>query len=177
MYNRSSVGKHMNVSINEVVSISDSVKKYEIVSELTQIDIYGVSYELSIQPFTLQLKMIGLKKIVVSGETQVAVKATCDRCLNDTDVSLDLVIEETADVAEGIFVPDEDLSPYLEDKLIDVDGLLSEQILLGWPSKVLCNEDCKGLCPVCGCNLNETTCNCDTRVIDPRMAQLLDFEF
>lgn len=168
---------HMNISINEVVSISDSVKKYDITSELTQIDIYGCSYKLTIQPFTLQLKMIGLKKLTVTGEAQATVEAVCDRCLSDTTVSLDLVIEETADVSDGIFTPDEELSPYLEDKLIDVDGLLSEQILLGWPSKVLCNEDCKGLCPVCGCNLNEKTCNCDTRVIDPRMAQLLDFEF
>ena len=48
------------------------------------------------------------------------------------------------------------------------------EILMNWPMQVLCKEDCKGLCPSCGANLNLTTCDCDSTDLDPRMAKIRD---
>ena len=62
----------------------------------------------------------------------------------------------------------------MEGYSIDTDALLRNEISLNWPVKILCREDCKGLCPVCGRNLNEGDCGCDTFVPDPRMAALKD---
>ena len=45
---------------------------------------------------------------------------------------------------------------------------------MNWPAKVLCGEDCKGICPVCGANRNEKDCGCDTVVLDPRMQKFQD---
>jgi uncharacterized protein len=57
---------------------------------------------------------------------------------------------------------------------LDVDCLVVNEILVNWPTKVLCKEDCKGICPVCGKNRNLYDCGCDTVVLDPRMQQFQD---
>jgi uncharacterized protein len=57
-------------------------------------------------------------------------------------------------------------------KVIDLDPLLREQLVLALPGYPVCREDCKGLCSVCGANLNDRECGCDRRVPDPRWAGL-----
>ncbi len=52
---------------------------------------------------------------------------------------------------------------------LNVFGILREQFLLAQPMKYLCSEDCKGLCPVCGKNLNYEKCGCNEQALDPRM--------
>ena len=51
----------------------------------------------------------------------------------------------------------------------DLDPLITEDIFLDLPSKLLCSEDCKGLCPVCGKNRNEGDCGCEKQTVDPRL--------
>ena len=63
---------------------------------------------------------------------------------------------------------------YIAGYELDVDALIADEIVLQWPMKVLCKEDCKGLCTVCGKNLNTGECGCDRTVLDPRMAAFLD---
>ena len=69
--------------------------------------------------------------------------------------------------------PDSD-APYMEGYHLNVDELINNEILLNWPVKILCREDCKGICPVCGSNLNKGECGCDAFVPDPRMAAIGD---
>jgi uncharacterized protein len=54
--------------------------------------------------------------------------------------------------------------------VIDISGSIDACIFEELPMQPLCKEDCKGLCPVCGIDLNENECNCDTTVYDPRFA-------
>ncbi len=58
---------------------------------------------------------------------------------------------------------------------LDLDDLATSDILLELPSVVYCREDCKGLCPVCGTNLNEKDCGCDLKQPDPRLQILSEF--
>jgi uncharacterized protein len=74
--------------------------------------------------------------------------------------------EDGAEVAEG----DIDVFPFDGDK-IDLEPLFREQFVLAIPYAPLCREDCKGLCPQCGTDLNSTTCTCE-KPIDPRLAAL-----
>ena len=69
--------------------------------------------------------------------------------------------DEENDDGEFVVVPDETL---------DVDELVTEDILLDLPSKFLCSPDCKGLCPRCGKDLNEGDCGCRREDVDPRLA-------
>ena len=56
----------------------------------------------------------------------------------------------------------------------DVDDLVYNEISVNWPMKILCRPDCKGICRVCGRDLNEGACECDTFIPDPRLAVIKD---
>ena len=61
-----------------------------------------------------------------------------------------------------------------EESQLDVETFVHNEILVNWPAKILCREDCRGICPVCGQDLNQGSCGCDTFVPDPRMAVIQD---
>ena len=63
---------------------------------------------------------------------------------------------------------------YIDGYNLDVDRLIFGELLVSIPGKILCREDCKGLCPVCGTNLNVAECGCDRDVLDPRMSVFKD---
>jgi uncharacterized protein len=68
--------------------------------------------------------------------------------------------------------PDELDVTYLEDDQINTDQLLRENLLLSLPLQPLCRDDCRGLCPRCGANLNQEPCGCERPPADPRMDAL-----
>jgi uncharacterized protein len=70
-------------------------------------------------------------------------------------------------------LPDEELNTlYYQDETINIDDIAIEQVLLNAPIKPLCHNQCKGLCVVCGIDLNKSSCNCKKEEIDPRFALL-----
>jgi uncharacterized protein len=76
----------------------------------------------------------------------------------------------------GSFELDEaDAQPF-DGKSIDLDPIVREQVLLALPVSVLCKDECKGLCTVCGQDLNEKECGCDRTMKDPRLAKLKDIK-
>ena len=95
----------------------------------------------------------------------------CDRCAED-------VKKDYCFKLNKILVPslesDADFDDYIvvEDGVLDLDELVDEEIQLFLPSKMLCRDDCKGLCTKCGKNLNLGNCDCK-KDVDPRMAALL----
>ena len=105
------------------------------------------------------------KCFVVRGRLECQRTFTCDRCLTQSTEKL------SSDFAEEF-----DKSAVLDDS-IDVTELLRDEMLLSRPTKNLCKADCKGLCPVCGANLNDGDCGCDRTVINPKFAALKDFNF
>ena len=70
-------------------------------------------------------------------------------------------------------IQEDDLTTaFYENETIDLGQLMREQFYLALPMKPLCREDCQGLCPQCGTNLNRGTCTCRDNWIDPRLAAL-----
>ncbi len=59
--------------------------------------------------------------------------------------------------------------------VVNIDDILVDELIMSLPYRSLCDENCKGLCPKCGCNRNEKECSCVTKEIDPRWAVLKDF--
>lgn len=91
----------------------------------------------------------------------------CDRCLAQSST------EKTVAFSEEL-CPDEEESGIVlhnEDGL-DIEGFIRDTLIAAQPIGELCKEDCKGLCPRCGQNLNEGECGCDRTSIDPRLADL-----
>jgi len=108
-------------------------------------------------------------------------KTTCIRCLEDFTISFsydfdsDFFPLEDLNLikAENIQLKrDEmDIEFYSENKL-DIDQIISENIILNLPLHPVCNDNCKGLCPICGNNRNRVICNCKNNEIDPRWEKL-----
>lgn len=107
--------------------------------------------------------------IVLNLEANVRYTTNCARCLIPVSETKRIVFSKTV-VTEEIGLQNEDNDDYIvsKDGYIDADETLTEQILLELPLKHLCKEDCKGLCPKCGKDLNKESCSCDTSEPDPR---------
>ena len=104
------------------------------------------------------------------------VMVPCDRCLEPvrTELFLDFTKDVDLDVADGEQTEELDETNYIDGYALDVEQLLYNEILIGWPTKILCSEDCKGICNVCGQNLNQGTCDCEDTSLDPRMSVIRD---
>ena len=112
----------------------------------------------------------------IEGKTVLEFQAPCDRCLKDVKVELTLTPERYVVPAESLDPEDEEVDDlsFMEGYNLNTETLLYNEIMENWPAKILCREDCKGLCLVCGRNLNEGECGCDRFVPDPRLAGIQD---
>ena len=89
----------------------------------------------------------------------------CSRCGEEARLKLETKLAERV---EDDFSDADEECLLLSGTILDITGALQACIFGELPMQYLCKEDCKGLCPVCGTNLNEKECNCDTTVYDPR---------
>lgn len=101
--------------------------------------------------------------VYVEANVRGSVRLTCSRCLSPFQKALDLSCEakfvEKSDAAPA--AEEEEVEVFaLHGKLCDLDEMVRHEIVLCLPMKPLCSERCKGLCPVCGKNLNEGDCGC-----------------
>ncbi len=97
----------------------------------------------------------------------------CDRCAEQVNRDMSFSINKI--IVSELANDDDDFENYIvvHDAVLDLDELIREEVQLFLPSKILCSEDCKGLCFRCGKNLNLGECGCKKEV-DPRMAALLE---
>ena len=98
--------------------------------------------------------------------------APCDRCYEQATHSHKLTIDKI--LAASIEGEDSDTIFVVPDMKFDVDDFIYQEVILSVPAKHLCKETCKGICSMCGKNLNEGECNCNKKEIDPRLQKLAD---
>ncbi len=99
----------------------------------------------------------------------------CARCLTPVSGAFILDLEKTVAPRSLLGdLTDDKLDDFaiLEDGFLDMDEQIRQQAEMEFPARVLCREDCKGLCPQCGCDLNTQSCTCKTHDIDPRLLPL-----
>lgn len=115
------------------------------------------------------------KGLVCRGDLECAVWIHCARCLAEFELPIEDQFEvmylsvREAPREEEVELTREDMDVgFLVEDAIDLEELLTERIWLALPIKPLCREDCKGLCPICGKDLNEGDCGCSRKAIDPR---------
>ena len=105
------------------------------------------------------------ENVVIRGKINCCKEFTCDRCLALSTEKQIHKFEEEIDSAEIV------------ENLFDIEELVRDTLITSQSIKNLCKTDCKGLCPVCGQNLNDGECNCDRLSVDPRLAPLMNFKF
>lgn len=125
-------------------------------------------------PIALKLTNQQKGTVQLTGKGKVLLQARCDRCLGRVDIPIEFFIDEKITEDEILNPTDPDEFSYLEGYELDTDAFIGNEILINWPVKILCKEDCKGICPKCGKDLNQGDCGCDTFEPDPRMAVLKD---
>jgi uncharacterized protein len=122
-----------------------------------------------------------IKDIRLRGRLAAQLELPCARCLETVrqDVKRDFELLYRplgADAGrDELSVTDAEAEiGYYQGNGLELEDVLREQVLLALPLKVTCREECKGLCPQCGKNLNQEQCSCSTEVEDPRWAALKD---
>lgn len=118
-------------------------------------------------------------QLICRGQVRTRVRLECSRCLAEyphgLSSTLDFVIDlsgnpdGTKSEEEGYFFADQSSA------FFEIDDLVREAVILSVPFKPLCSENCKGLCPVCGTDLNRSACSCAKKDVDPRWDQLRGF--
>lgn len=166
----------VKINLFDVFSSSGKIRTEEIEFEDSEIIISDTSYSIVQKtPMRFVFEAFEVGKIKLSGGFELVLEIPCDRCLEPVCVSVacpfdQILFSEEVKQRSGY---DEEES-FLQGNEFDVDEFVKMCVLMNMPSKVLCSEECRGLCPVCGNNLNERECGCDSFVPDPRMADLMN---
>lgn len=167
----------MLINLSEVLTEPHKTIEENVVSDMKDIFISGQRFSISeMSPVHIRIEYAGEKKLYITGDASLTVVIPCDRCLVEVPTGMKLAFEKSVntDTECGDEEDDSDEANYIDGYHLDVEKLLCNEILVGWPMKVLCSEDCKGICSVCGQNLNEGGCDCEDTSLDPRMSVIRD---
>lgn len=160
------MSKGLKATINEQLDMSYLFKGRQ--------DVYRT------EPLRVSLTVVGHEDfIAVDGELSIDMELACSRCLDSTKAHIVIPLSEKFKQVDSVEETDEDEDK--DDDFIEVAGerlnllpVVEESLLLFMPFAPLCDNECRGLCPNCGQNLNERKCSCSTEKIDPRFAALKD---
>ena len=154
---KSSIGSIRNYEVSEVISIAGGDSMVEGKVTLVRTD----------------------RGILTEATLHTEVKVTCSRCLSLFDYPLTLSIEEEyfpiTDVVSGtsLSLPEEPGCFTIDEHhVLDLTEAIRQYALLAIPMKPLCGQDCAGLCPTCGHNLNQGPCDCLPQQADPHRSKL-----
>lgn len=159
----------MKIDVRRLFELEGEREDFSFELDLSQTEIW--SHKPLVTPVKIEGFVQNRSSIVTLAYNASADMHTfCDRCLNEFDSSINLSFEYTL-VKE---LQDSDAQEYIlvEGDFLDLGELCESDVVLNLPLKFLCRPDCKGLCPVCGKNLNLSDCDCLNSQTDPRLAAL-----
>ncbi len=154
-------------------------RSYELYIPVSELDQLDEDFDV-IAPFQGRVRFLWTNDhimVMLTGATRVSMR--CSRCLEPFEQPVQVHVEEafipTVDMATGLPIhQDESDAAILIDEhhILDLSEIIRQSILLALPLTPLCKPDCKGLCPICGADLNTETCTCSTEEVDPRWSAL-----
>ena len=158
----------MRLNVKKIMNTPGERMDFHFTMDLSDVDSGGV--ESAIRPLQVEGAVLNEAGILsLSMQMQTVLHSRCDRCGKEFDrektVPFDTLLAEELENGEN------DDILLLENCEIDLAELARTEFILGMDTKTLCREDCKGLCPSCGKDLNEGPCSCK-KDIDPRWAAL-----
>ncbi|WP_315114920.1 DUF177 domain-containing protein [uncultured Clostridium sp.] len=160
-----------------IVDLSDLLKKTitkkDIDITMEEKGFYdGIEYIAFLKPIKFEGEFNLIEDTIsLNGTVTTTLELTCSRCLAKFAKEVEIPIEEKLSKEEN---KDDDYI-FIEGDVIDITEIIENNIIVSLPIRRLCNEECKGLCPNCGVNLNNSACNCGENDIDPRLAKLKNF--
>ena len=169
----------MKLNIREIEDVAKSLVYEEPTDALNTLLVHGMVRDFEFPTAAgvrLQYYRAG-QELFFEGDIRGAVVGHCARCLEPYPFQLakrfSVVLVPKQPLAPEVELRDDQLDlSYYEGEEIDVSPMVHEQIILALPTRPLCREDCKGLCPQCGANLNVESCRCASAGREPRLAVL-----
>ncbi len=163
----------MRLDITNIVKTEGAVLDVELEERLE--DISKSREEVAFdQPVSFKGRLRNVKGVLkLDGRVSAGYKSRCYRCLKEITGFVEVAVQE--EFIESALAGDSPESYTHDGHFIDMDQVLRDSLVLHLPMRILCKEGCKGLCPVCGADLNERVCGCEMRDPDLRMEPLLKF--
>lgn len=174
----------MKIDISSVLKSSGNTREYRETWEPEELDLHNELYRLE-NPLSVYLFFYNAGGVLeVDGSYGGVLTYHCTRCLRSLTEQLDGSVsarfyppgKEITEDMRSEADSDLYLGNYTEGETVEVGIVIRENIVLDRPMRILCDPDCKGLCPKCGQNLNETDCEHDQETVDPRLAGLQDID-
>lgn len=162
----------MRIDLTHILKNEGSKENFEY-----NLDLSDFEY-LNNKPFKKPVEVSGNVSnlggsLIVKTVANAVLNSYCDRCSKEFLMDLKTEGESTVILKE---TDDEGDNTVLAPKgILDIDGMVTDNLVLAIPMKHLCKIDCKGLCSNCGADLNIGECKCDLDEVDPRLAVLKDF--
>ena len=158
----------MRVDISQIIGNKGAFEKFSLSEEIVDVNSYPDVVRF-LDPVKAEGKITNTEGIFeVEGTVTTRVEMLCGRCLSPVEIGVNFILNVKFKSTGNL---DDEMQKFSGNE-IDLDEVIASGIRLSLPMKVVCREDCKGLCPICGKNLNEGSCGCDTTTIDPRFQEL-----
>ena len=159
--------------LSQILSTAQFAKDYSLDLDMESVNFQGRDYKIAKKtPLSLHAANIGKNCIHLQGKAQFTLNLECDRCLEE--VPTDFTVEFDKEYNKSDETDEWNEENFIKGNDLDFDEYIYEELVMQMPMQVLCKEDCKGICPKCGANLNKGDCGCDSFVPDPRMAGIQD---
>lgn len=161
----------MRLDLKEVIRTPGAALPFSYLLDLSDVEWNGE------QPVTQPVEVVGTVRnragaLMLHAELSTTLDLVCDRCTRAFQAERTVSYETL--LATELENEDSDDIVLLDGETLDLDELMRDVFLLAMDSKHLCSEDCKGICPGCGADLNIESCRCQ-KEIDPRLAGLAKF--
>ena len=153
----------MLINLSEVFTLEGKERTWTVPLEMRSYEGADGKYPVaSSEPVTVTVKNLGNRKLALTGGTKVTLTIPCARFLEPVEYTCEIDFDQELDMSssDDDRVKDLDEQSYLTGYNLDADRLVCNELSLNLPMKVLCKEDCKGICNRCGANLNYGTCGC-----------------
>ena len=166
----------MLIDLRELLSGSQDEKSYKADIEMNTFNTGSSDYDIIDKPAVdVIIKKLGKNKLSIKADSYVTLSIPCDRCLESVPTKVEYSVDEIVDFSDNAAGEEaKEEKDYIGGYELDVDRLVFGEILISMPGKTLCTPDCKGLCSICGHNLNVSECGCDRESLDPRMSVFKD---
>ena len=165
--------EHLYIDVSDLLTEVGSEKKIEKSFDLQMLKGRGQDIYLS-RPVEIDALLTNIgDRLLLEGNAKGEVRLVCSRCLSEYETGFFVELKESFG-HKGQCEGEEDILEFASGR-IDIGPAVSQALLLWVPIKNLCAQDCRGLCPKCGANLNEAECSCVPDEIDPRLNVLKDY--
>ncbi|MCT4594881.1 MAG: DUF177 domain-containing protein [Anaeromicrobium sp.] len=160
----------MKITLNELIEKRKESVDLDIIIPMSHIGMINKEIEI-LSPVSLKGKIFYEDdSIYLEAHIKTKAECICHRCLQKFQVDIENSIHEKLTINE------EEMQDYyyIDKNSLDIAEIVDNALVLNMPMKLVCDENCQGLCLACGVNLNEEQCDCEEDQIDPRLAKLKD---